>query len=123
MPRFVILTHDWPFPHWDLMLEAGDVLRTWRLLDEPGPDRRVRAEALADHRLAYLDYEGPLSGDRGSVTRWDAGEFEWEPDSSEPLRLLLHGRRIEGAVTISMPTGEIHFGEPADRAGSSSQFV
>src|SRR5437879_2020084 len=31
MRRFVILEHDHPQLHWDLMLEAGPALRTWRL--------------------------------------------------------------------------------------------
>lgn len=76
MPRYVILTHDHPFPHWDLMFEVAGQLRTWRLLSEPGHGRTVRAERLADHRIAYLDYEGPLSGGRGSVSRWDYGTYE-----------------------------------------------
>jgi hypothetical protein len=46
MPRYVILTHDHPFQHWDLMLEDGGVLRTWRLLAEPAVGQSVRAEVL-----------------------------------------------------------------------------
>jgi hypothetical protein len=76
MPRYVILTHDHPFPHWDFMLEAEGVLRTWRLLAEPAARQSVPAERLADHRLAYLDYEGPVSGGRGSVARWDHGTYD-----------------------------------------------
>lgn len=113
MPRFVILTHDWPFPHWDLMLEAGDVLKTWRLLQEPGPGREVSAEALADHRLAYLDYEGPVSGDRGSVTRWETGEFDWQPAGENELRLLLHGDRWKN-VTVLIHSGMATFGNRSD---------
>ena len=66
MSRFVILEHDYPVQHWDLMLEAGDVLRTWRLIAPPDKTQAVAAESLGDHRLAYLDYEGPVSGNRGS---------------------------------------------------------
>jgi len=76
MPRYVILTHDHPFPHWDFMLEQGGVLRTWRLLSEPAAGRTVRAETLADHRAAYLDFEGPLTGRRGVVVRWDYGTYD-----------------------------------------------
>jgi hypothetical protein len=100
MPRFVILTHDWPFLHWDLMLEADAALRTWRLLEEPGPGRSVPAEPLPDHRRAYLDYEGPVSGDRGTVARWDAGEFTWTEEADRALRLHLHGTRLSGPVII-----------------------
>ncbi|HEV2971076.1 MAG TPA: DNA polymerase ligase N-terminal domain-containing protein [Pirellulales bacterium] len=62
--------------HWDLMLESGAALRTWALAAEPASDILIAAEQLPDHRLAYLDYEGPISGDRGTVIRWDAGHFE-----------------------------------------------
>src|SRR5205823_5835731 len=81
MPRFVILEHDWPTRHWDLLLEAGGVLRAWRLLDEPVPGTPVPAEPNADHRLFYLDYEGPVSGGRGNVSRWAAGVFDWIEDN------------------------------------------
>lgn len=92
MPRYVILTHDHPFPHWDLMLEDGGVLRTWRLLAEPAAGQVVRAEQLADHRLAYLDYEGPVSGGRGSVARWDHGTYE-QLGVGGPFRCRFQGRR------------------------------
>jgi hypothetical protein len=76
MSRYVILMHDHPFLHWDLMLEDGNVLRTWRLLQVPAAGRTAKAEQLADHRLAYLDYEGPVSGGRGNVARWDHGTYD-----------------------------------------------
>ncbi len=71
MPRFAILKHDWPFPHYDLMLESGDSLRTWRLKALWEEHEPFLAEELQNHRLAYLDYEGPLSNERGSVKRVD----------------------------------------------------
>ncbi len=77
MPRFVILEHDYPHLHWDLMLEDGDVLRTWRLSAPPEPGVGVDAEPSFDHRLIYLDYEGPISDGRGNVKRHDKGTFEW----------------------------------------------
>ena len=58
MPRFVILEHDHPERHWDLMLEANGVLRTWRLHAAPELGNTVVATPSFDHRLAYLDYEG-----------------------------------------------------------------
>jgi len=61
------------------MLEVEGVLRTWELRELPrawaallGEDFEnpsVQAQPLADHRLAYLDFEGPLRGDRGCATR------------------------------------------------------
>ena len=90
MPRYVILTHDHPFLHWDLMLEQGGVLRTWRLLAEPAAGQTVAAERLADHRVAYLDYEGPVRGDRGIVKRWDCGSYD-VANASKPERYRLCG--------------------------------
>src|ERR1700704_4821039 len=93
MPRFVILEHDHPVLHWDLMLEAGTALRTWRLARAPSaPGEVIDALALPDHRLFYLDYEGPVSGGRGVVKRWDAGEYEPMPlSAAEELCVRLHG--------------------------------
>ena len=106
MPRFVILEHDHPFLHWDLMLESGESLRTWRLHGEPPAGRTIAAEPLPDHRLAYLDYEGPVSGNRGTVTRWDAGEYRLLEESKERIVLVLSGNRLTGsAVIASAETG------------------
>ncbi len=101
MPRFVVLTHDHPFLHWDLMLEQGDSLRTWRLsqpLDSAGP---IAAEALPHHRPAYLDYEGPVSGGRGTVERWDTGSYELIESSADRVRVQFAGSKLSGTVSIS----------------------
>jgi len=74
MPRYVILEHDAADGrHWDFMLAGGEALATWALAERPDAAGPVAARSLADHRVAYLDYEGPISGGRGSVTRWDQG--------------------------------------------------
>lgn len=101
MGRFVILEHDHPHRHWDLMLEAGDRLRTWRLAAPPADEITVDAEAAPDHRHAYLDYEGPVSGGRGTVVRWDAGTFTTELDEPERLVVVLAGGRYCGRVCLS----------------------
>ena len=102
MPRFVILEHDWPARHWDLFLEAGPVLRAWRLLAEPGPGVAVPAEANAEHRLLYLDHEGPVSGGRGSVSRWDAGTFDWVADGAEGVVVELAGAKLTGVFAVGV---------------------
>jgi hypothetical protein len=101
MPRFVILEHDHPHRHWDFMLEAGDVLRTWRLAGPPEGVMRVDAEALGDHRRAYLEYEGPVSGGRGTVQRWDFGTFEWREATDDRVAVDLAGGRWSGRVTLT----------------------
>ena len=100
MARFVILTHDWPSPHWDFLVEAGGVLRAWRLFAEPCPDVDIAAEPTADHRLFYLDYEGPVSGERGSVSRWDSGSCNWLADEANRVEIVLVGVRLTGKAVI-----------------------
>ena len=79
MSEFVILFHrtqesaERP-DHWDLMIQDGDHLMTWALEILPQPGCVIPAVRLADHRLAYLEYQGVLSGDRGEVTRWAKGK-------------------------------------------------
>ena len=101
MPRFVVVEHDSPRGlHWDLMLQQGDVLLTWALPEPPQAARTIPAEALPDHRLAYLDYEGPVSGGRGSVTRWDHGTYQREHRSDDELTVVFAGRRLAGRATL-----------------------
>src|SRR5262245_5237740 len=106
MPRFVILEHDFPTLHWDFMLEVNGMLRTWRLPQPPADEREMVAEALGDHRLAYLDYEGPVSNNRGSVKRWDRGEYEaiGEPDARR-WRVQLAGERLVGVAELTIVEG------------------
>jgi hypothetical protein len=105
MPRFVILSHDHPFPHFDLMLEAEGKLRTWRLLDVPTSQHEIQAESLGDHRIDYLDYEGPVSGGRGRVVRWDAGSYEVCEESPEKLIVQLASSRCHGTGNLRRVDG------------------
>ena len=73
--RFVVLHHTGVAdPHFDLMYEQhpGSALTTWRIPEWP-PEQYVPATPLAEHRRDYLDYEGPVSNNRGSVKRVAAG--------------------------------------------------
>jgi hypothetical protein len=107
MPRFVILRHDSPQgEHFDFMLEAGDVLKTWALPRAPAAGVEIDCEALADHRLAYLDYEGPISADRGAVTRWDCGTYVVERQNDEEWAVMLAGDRLAGRATLRRATGD-----------------
>ncbi len=100
MPRFVILTHDCPTPHWDFLVEAGGVLSAWRLHGEPCAGTDIPAEPNADHRLLYLDYQGPVSGGRGNVTRWDAGYADWVATEPDRVAIDLHGTRLTGRAVL-----------------------
>lgn len=94
MPRYVVLRHENPLDqlrpvHWDLMLEKDGVLWTWALLEVPRANLQLEAQQLADHRVAYLEYEGPISGGRGEVTRIMSGEFEFEEIAQSRLAVCV----------------------------------
>ncbi|HVS36953.1 MAG TPA: DNA polymerase ligase N-terminal domain-containing protein [Gemmataceae bacterium] len=100
MPRFAVLQHDRPPLHWDVFLEQDGVLRSWRLAAPPQAGAVVDAEPALDHRLAYLEYEGPVSGGRGSVTRWDGGTFEWKAQEADRVVVYLAGYRLRGVFQL-----------------------
>jgi hypothetical protein len=82
MPRFALLEHtgapdDAAGRHYDLLLEAGDACRTWRLAEIPTlGGSPVAAVELPPHRLAWLDHvAGEVSGGRGFARRVDAGDY------------------------------------------------
>jgi hypothetical protein len=100
MPRFVILEHDFPQRHWDFLLEVGDHLRSWRLSARPEAGGATRAEAIADHRLLYLDYEGAIGGGRGRVERWDSGYYTQIEFGESRVIVILEGRRCRGQAAL-----------------------
>jgi hypothetical protein len=81
--RFVVLKHEGiPDPHFDLMFQrrGAESLTTWRSSVWPiiGSTPLLR---LADHRLIYLDFEGPLTRNRGFVRRISAGRCDVNVDA------------------------------------------
>src|SRR5216683_2220663 len=107
MPRYVILEHDYPERHWDFMLEAGEVLRTWKLTSPPQVGLAIPAEKSFDHRCLYQDYEGPISRGRGSVVRWDSGSFQTIAEENDRLMVRLNGKVMnEDAIFARDATGQ-----------------
>jgi hypothetical protein len=126
MPRFVLLYHDCPpnyerASHWDFMLESGDVLRTWALERLPldwraarsrtsavhpncpslAVDSSVAAVQLSDHRRDYLELEGPVGGDRGTVVRVAGGTYHSEQEAPGSWRLVLSSEDLASRVQLS----------------------
>jgi hypothetical protein len=101
MPRFVILRHDSPSgAHFDFMLESEGVLKTWALPQPPAIGVEMDCESLADHRLAYLEYEGPISGGRGSVTRCDQGTYATFQKDDAQWGVEVAGQRLVGKIIL-----------------------
>ena len=101
MPRFVILRHDRPEgEHFDFMLEAGDVLKTWALPRPPAVGVEMDCEALADHRLAYLDYEGPISGRSRQRHPLGPRNLHARTPKQQKWTVELAGEKIAGRATL-----------------------
>jgi hypothetical protein len=87
-------------PHFDWMIERPETVRggqkgrdaqehcgvliTFRVREriDLGLVRRFRAERIGEHRAAYLEFEGELTGGRGRVRRLARGELNIEEDST-----------------------------------------
>lgn len=90
MSQFVILRHTLPegserTSHFDLMLELDGALLTWAIDSLPSAASQTAME-LPPHRIDYLTYEGPVSNNRGEVSRVAAGRMQWlchDPDRYE----------------------------------------
>jgi len=99
MYRFVILHHQTQTKdHWDVMLETDSALTTWSIPPQclSGSSFVCQATPLPAHRKIYLDYEGEVAGNRGTVSRIDTGNYE--PESFNTF--LLHGKRFLGKLTL-----------------------
>jgi len=111
MPAFVIQRHEKQGEpmHWDLMLEQGDRLKTFRL-DQP-PQRlmaaSVTATPIVDHEKRFLTYEGPVNRGLGQVTIADRGEYETIDRSTTRWQLQLRGDILLGTYILKKTEGEL----------------
>jgi len=113
--RYVILLHQWPEgplrcfeetesdeaviqrggDHFDWMFQGDSCLATWATADQisVGKNAEIGAIRLPDHRAAYLDYEGAVSGNRGTVTRVESGDFRLISASADHYEIQTLGDR------------------------------
>jgi len=92
--------------HFDLMLEKDGRLTTFELLQLPIPGERFSIRRLAEHRIDYLDYEGPVSGDRGHVTRWTAGHYVTFAKTDEKWVVELQSPRLAARLVLLRPSSD-----------------
>jgi hypothetical protein len=112
LPRYVILEHTGtasykPGRHWDLMLQAGECLRTWELDRIPTAVSLAQAVSLPDHRPDYLDYQGPIAGDRGTVWRWDWGDYQTVRETPLEIDIHLDGQRLQGRLRLVRESADV----------------
>lgn len=113
MPRFVVLLHETPagYPrgtHFDVMLEQGEVLRTWALAELPATGRSILADQLADHRTEYLAFEGDISGGRGRVCRVASGEYEMLAETPHRIAVVLRSESLRGTLLLDRDASGDH---------------
>ena len=99
--------------HWDLMFEDDGALKTWSLFQLPtcwqnaevvamGKSQwQVEATQLDDHRIEYLRYEGPVSGNRGEVRCCDRGTYRTLERSQNAWVLEIDGTQLAGKVALT----------------------
>jgi len=109
---FVILIHSGNGPtHYDLMIRQDQALATWQLDLSPAdllPGQALTARRLQDHRLEYLDYEGPVSRQRGEVRRLDRGPCRLLDCHPTAWRVQLEGPVVRGLFQLepsALPDG------------------
>lgn len=106
--QFVIQQHTTPDGvHWDLMLENGGALWTWRLARSPEKitDSPVEAERIADHPLRFLTYEGPVQNAAGRVQISDRGGLRLDLSTPGAITCRLAGAILQGTYTLCQKDG------------------
>ena len=120
-PRFVIQKHAASSLHYDLRLEAGDVLKSWAVPKGPSTDPREKrlAVEVEDHPLDYADFEGAIGEGygEGQVIVWDRGTYrnltERDGEAVDVERAIagghlsfwLEGEKLRGGYTLQRTRG------------------
>ena len=103
--RFVLLRHEGHgSAHFDFMIEDGTALATWQFDQSPAllaPGGSLACRRLPDHRLAYLDHEGPVSGGRGTVQREDSGPCSGTNATETRWNFELTGTKLLGKFRLT----------------------
>ena len=95
MERFTISRHTGAKEgdHYDLMLERGEVLKTWRFKRASFQTSQA-AWQIKDHRTLYLEYQGEVPGGRGHVKRWDSGTYLVDEWTDDRIRIAIKGAQL-----------------------------
>ena len=108
--RFVVQEHTTPEGvHWDLMLERGDALLTFRLDTPPQQVGRgpIRAVKIFDHPLRFLSYEGPVQQATGRVHIVERGTCRLDEQGEDRLTFDLDGAVLKGNFMLSRDEGTL----------------
>jgi hypothetical protein len=114
MTRFTISHHSGAKEgdHFDLLLEHGETLKTWRL-ENTAFQFPQSAKQMKDHKKLYLDYEGEISGGRGTVKIWDTGTYTIDRWDEKHIRIALTGRQTRTRLRLDRAEGGGEGKDPA----------
>jgi hypothetical protein len=109
--QFVVHAHkriDEPV-HYDLMLEKGAVLETFRLALSPEmmKKRSCGATKIDDHPRKFLTYEGSVHGGRGSIEMVDSGTYKLAGNEEKRLELEFCGTILKGRFVLEHIDGDM----------------
>ena len=94
-PKYVIQRHErqGQAAHWDLMLEAGEGLKTYRIDMPPEKwgNKPIEAEKIFDHDLKFLSYEGSVNKGKGKVKIEEKGTYKILEKDENMMRIELEG--------------------------------
>ena len=118
--RFVVQEHTTAAGvHWDLMLQQGEGLTTFRLSEPPQTVlcHAVRAVRIFDHALRFLSYEGPVQKGTGRVRIAERGTYRLTDQADDLIALELQGQCLQGGFTLSRVGDDTWEFSPAHRSG------
>ena len=89
--------------HWDLMLESGKMLETYRL--EVPPEKlsakKNPAVKIFDHSLKFLTYEGSVNKGKGRVEIADGGTYQLLSDAENRREMQISGKILKGKFVLT----------------------
>jgi bifunctional non-homologous end joining protein LigD len=108
---FVIQEHHASSLHWDFRLERDGVLASWALPKgiPLSPSENHLAVQVEDHPLEYGSFSGVIPSGQyggGEVSIWDSGTYECQKWTPREIKVLLHGKRVEGRFVLFPTQGK-----------------
>lgn len=88
--------------HWDLMIEWGEVLKTWRLDNPPEKlnSEKTKATPIQDHDKKFLTYQGPVNNGTGTAEIVDEGYCEIILNNTNTLKIYFDGEVLKGNIAF-----------------------
>jgi hypothetical protein len=95
--------------HWDLMLEHGDFLETYRISIPPEQwgKEPIEAVKIFDHPLKFLTYEGIVNNGKGTVTVADKGTYEVLSQNENQLKIRFSGTILKREIIFAVGGGRV----------------